>query len=58
MKIIDRLHIKWMARMLRANGGKKPAAARALGISIRTWRNWEIKLGMRQKLPSTRKLAK
>ena len=47
MRLIDQIHLRWMKRLLRLNGGNKERAAAALGVSIRTWRNWELNLGIR-----------
>lgn len=49
MKLIDRLHKRWLELAMRKFASNKSHAAAYLGISIRTLRNWEIKFGMRPK---------
>jgi hypothetical protein len=47
VKLIERVHLKWMKRLLKQTDGNKKLAAAQLGVSLRTWHNWELNLGMR-----------
>lgn len=49
MTLLDEIHRYWLQYCLSLKKGNKVHAARYLGISIRTFRNWEIKFGLRPK---------
>ncbi len=53
MRLLDRIHRKWLIWALKRTYGNKTRAAKLLGISVRTLRIWEIKFGLRhEQLPS------
>lgn len=47
MKLIDRVQLRWLKLALKKHDGNKTHACKWLGISIRTFRNWEINYGLR-----------
>jgi len=48
MTLIEKIHRRWMERILKRTNGNKKLAAAVLGVSLRTWHNWELNYGMRE----------
>lgn len=54
MTILDRVKLNWLKYALKKHDGNRTHAAKWLGVSLRTFRGWEIKHGLRGKIPSNR----
>ena len=55
MKLIDAIHKHYMIKLY-TKYHNKTHAAKILGIHVRTWRKWEIRLGLRKMFDMSKKL--